>query len=308
MVKHHLHRLNCILHRAHPVLWLVCFLIAGTETNAEKLLHYDQPRKLCDLEKEDIIESSGLASSNLDADRFWTHNDSGDKSRLFAFNREGRHLGTCRIDGAKFDDWEDMAAAVIDGRAMLIIGDVGDNRRTRKSCTIYFIIEPINPKDDVKLLSKLKFEYEDGPVDCEAIAYDPRNRHILLTEKTRLGSFSRGRVYQLPIPDEVLAGKKQTSKRLIASIIGTTYVPSVTAMDVSRDGRFMVIGSYVESNLYERRLGETWKDALMRRGQIVHMPKRRQGETICFANSSYNLFATSEKRPTPFFEIRAMED
>jgi hypothetical protein len=201
-----------------------------------------------------------------------------------------------------------MAAATINGEAMLIIGDVGDNRRVRKSCNIYLVREPQDPKDDIKLFGKIEFEFEGGPVDCEAIAYDSQDGHILLTEKTRLGSFGRGRVYELAIPGEVLAGRKQEPKRLVARKIGATAVPTVTAMDISRDGRFMIIGSYVESNLYERRLGEAWKDALMRRGQIVHMPVRRQGETICFANNSYDLFATSEKRPTPLFEIVAVDD
>ncbi len=271
-------------------------------------IRYKKPVKLSELENDDITESSGLAVSNFSNDRFWTHNDSGGKSRLYCFGRDGKHLGTCKIDDAKSKDWEDMASATIGGKPYLIVGDVGDNRRVRDDCMIYFIVEPPDPKTDVKVRCKFAFSYAGGPVDCEGLAYDPIRRSILLTEKTRLGlgSFGRGRVYEISLPiDEIILGKQaRRSRKLLAKPVGSTAVPTVTAMDISRNGRFLVIGSYVESMLYERKADQNWTDVLKGRGQVVHMPTRRQGETICFARKGYDLFATSEKRPTPFFEIK----
>ncbi|MCA9214477.1 MAG: hypothetical protein KDB27_15505 [Planctomycetales bacterium] len=264
-------------------------------------LSYDRPRKLCELEKDDIIESSGLAVSNFAADRFWTHNDSGGKERLYAFDRSGKHLGTCKIDGAKVEDWEDLASGIVDQEPMLLIGDVGDNQRKRDKCMIYLVKEPRDPTSEAKVHGRLSFSYEGGPVDCEALAFDPLSRSILLTEKTRLGSLGRGRVYQLQLPDDV-SGKH---KKLVAKSVGKTIVPTVTAMDISRDGKFVVIGSYLDSMLYERVPGEKWSETFSRNGRIVQMPVRRQGETICFGLNNYDLFATSEKHPTPFFEINA---
>ena len=269
-------------------------------------IKYKKPVKLSELENDDITESSGLAASNFSNDRFWTHNDSGGKSHLYCFGRNGKHLGTCKVGNVKSKDWEDMASATIGGKPYLIVGDVGDNRRVRDDCMIYFIVEAPDPKADVKVRCKFAFSYAGGPVDCEGLAYDPITRSILLTEKTRLGSFSRGRVYEIVLPiDEIILGKQaRRARKLLAKPIGSTAVPTVTAMDISRNGRFLVIGSYLESMLYERKPDQKWADVLKRGGKIVHMPTRRQGETICFSRNGYDLFATSEKRPTPFYEIK----
>jgi hypothetical protein len=45
------------------------------------------------IEAEEIAESSGLVGSRQHAGVFWTHNDSGDASRIFAITAEGRLLG-----------------------------------------------------------------------------------------------------------------------------------------------------------------------------------------------------------------------
>jgi len=293
--------------RAMVSAMMLAWLAMAYGAFGEEAIHYAKPSKLSEIENDDITESSGLAVSNFSNRRFWTHNDSGGKSRLYCFGRDGRHLGTCKVAGAKLKDWEDMASATIGGKPFLIVGDIGDNRRVRDDCVVYFITEPPDPKTDVKARFQFTFAYKGGAVDCEALAYDPIGRSLLLTEKTRLGSFRRGRVYEIVLPiDEIMFGKEaKRPGKLLAKPIGLTAVPTVTAMDISRDGRFLVIGSYVESMLYERKAGQTWSDVLQGRGQLVHMPARRQGEAICFARHGYDLFATSEKRPTPLFEIKA---
>ena len=86
---------------------------------------YKSGKKLGLLENKQIKESSGLACSRLEAGLFWTHNDSGDIPRLFAFDREGKHRGTFHIEDAEALDWEDMASVVMDHRALLIIGRCG---------------------------------------------------------------------------------------------------------------------------------------------------------------------------------------
>jgi hypothetical protein len=270
-------------------------LLAGTiPTEAETLepVNYQQAVKLCELEKRDVTESSGLALSTKYADRFWTHNDSGDKPRLFAFDRQGRHLGTSHVAGADAVDWEDMAAATIDGQPYLIVGDVGDNGKRRKKCTIYLILEPDNPKKDAKVWRQIDFSF-DPPVDCEAMAFVPDTREILLFEK-KLGLNCQ--VFSLPLD--------KSESQLVAQHIATVPIPLATAADVSRDGARLIVATYGQSYLYERENGDTWPRRLRRQGRVVPTPVRRQGETICFGEDSKTLFYTSEKQPTPLFEMR----
>ena len=71
--------------------------------------------------------------SRLRSDFLWTHNDSGDRPRLYALDLTGKHLGTCDVEGAGAVDWEDMASFQRDGTSYLLIADVGDNQRMAKN-------------------------------------------------------------------------------------------------------------------------------------------------------------------------------
>ena len=62
---------------------------------------YGQAKQLAKLANREIDESSGLACSRAASDVFWTHNDSGDRPRVFAFDVEGKHLGAFRLAGAE---------------------------------------------------------------------------------------------------------------------------------------------------------------------------------------------------------------
>ena len=293
-----------------PLAMVPFFLAAGIclgRIHAQEIstAKFSDPKRICELEKKDIYESSGLAVSNLQVDQFWTHNDSGDKPRLFAFDSKGRHLGTSQVKGADALDWEDMASATIGGEAILLIGDVGDNRRIRKHCTIYLVLEPKNPKKDCRIKQRIDFRFESGPVDCESIAYDPTGHQVLLIEK-RLSTTSR--VYSLPLSPPAHAGGRDQTVGL-AKKIGSIRVPFATGMDISRDGRYLVVCTYTSGTLFQRKDKETWSQALTRPGAIVPLPlrpQRLQGETICFGLNGKSIFATSEKRPTPLFQIKIL--
>jgi hypothetical protein len=80
---------------------------------------------------QDVKETSGIAESRRHAGVFWTHNDSGHHSALFAVSLAGRELGNVRLEGGKNHDWEDIAAAPCtdDRGTCLYIADTGNNSR-----------------------------------------------------------------------------------------------------------------------------------------------------------------------------------
>jgi hypothetical protein len=108
-------------------------------------------------------------------------------------------------------------------------------------------------------------------------------------------------VYQLKWPDR--SDQKHDARPLVAVKIATLAIPIATAMDVSPDGHRAVVLTYGDAYEYVRGRGKTWAEAFARPGNKIAMPLRRQGESICYGRDGHTLYLTSEKRPTPLFEV-----
>jgi hypothetical protein len=239
---------------------------------------------------------------------FWTHNDSGDRPRLYAFDRHGQALATLLVAGARAADWEDMAAFTVGrGKAAkhyLLAADVGDNGRRRTNCRLYVIPEPpVDPRKrnaelTARAVLEIPFRYPDGPRDCEAVAVDAAARKVYLVEKLYRRDRSDGAgVYVLPLPKAPPAGP------VVARRIARVPIRNATAMDLSPDGRRLVVCTYREARIYTRRDKQTWQQALAATPQTVPLPRRRQGEAIAYGPDGWTLLLTSERLPTPFIAV-----
>jgi len=265
-------------------------------------IRYGKARKLADLADERISESSGVAAGRLADGVFWTHNDSGDAPRIYAFNLKGEALATYTVTGAQAVDWEDMASFTLDEKPYLLLADIGDNAARRKFVTLYVVPEPKLSDDArgaagrVAVAMKIDFTYADGPQDCEAVAVDPTERAIILVSKR-----GRRKAYKLPLPDETPA------KPLVAEKIADLDIPWTTAMDISPDGRRAVVLTYADAYEYVREKGQTWAQAFARPPVKLPMPGRAQGEGICYGRDGKTLYLTSEKLPAPLLEVPVVE-
>ena len=275
---------------------LVAVGAAGAMTSgASEPIRYATGIQLGQLENQEVQESSGCAVSLRHPDIFWTHNDSGSGPLLFAFDREGQHRAVCRLTSANAIDWEDMASFSWDGRPYLLIGDVGDNGKLRARYDLYLLPEPRLEDAGANDVSKISFDYADGSFNCEAIAMDSTTREVLLVTKDWLSAH----VYSLKIPDQIPA------EPLTARRIAVTDLPMVTGMDISADGRRAVLVTYGAGYQYVRGEGESWADAFRRPGAVIELPLRLQGEAICYGRDGRTLYLTSEKLPTPLWEVPA---
>ena len=179
-----------------------CALRAEAPGPAPPRRSYGPGRRIASLADPLINESSGLACGRRNVGAFWTHNDSGDAPRIFAFGHKGEALATYSIAEAIAIDWEDMASFTLAGRHYLVIADTGDNVRVRPRVTLYFIEEPaldLSQRPVVgqaKIVQAITFTFADGPQDCESVAVDPAGRTVYLVSK-------RGKptVYELPLPE-----------------------------------------------------------------------------------------------------------
>jgi len=280
--------------------------IVGADTATLPLV-YAPGRAIATLEHPGICESSGLAPGRINPRTFWTHNDSGDGPRLFAFDMAGRSRGVITVAGAKARDWEDMASFTHDGRGVLLIGDIGDNPGKRKRYTLYAVDEPKLPdgraaETKIKPTHTITFRYEDGPHNCESLAVDPADRTIYLAIKA-VGD--RCNVYTLPWP----SADTPPDTVHVARRLATLTLPIATAMDISPDGRRAVVLSYGDAYEYVRQPDETWRQAFARPARRIKMPRRVQGESICYGPDGRTLYLTSECRkrdssnPSPLLEV-----
>ncbi|MEO8495421.1 MAG: hypothetical protein ABI614_10140, partial [Planctomycetota bacterium] len=94
-----------------------------------------------------------------------------------------------------------------------------------------------------------------------------------------------------------------TDRILVARSIATISVPLATALDVSPDGSRAIVLTYADAYEFQRRDGEPWADAFKREPQLIKMPIRRQGESICYAGDGRSLYLTSERSPTPLWKV-----
>ncbi len=312
-------------------------LAQGTAAQPTKRADRPQVVLLGYCDDQQIDESSGIAASTLRDGLLWTHNDSGDKPRLFAIDYRGRRLGVVKIRGATADDWEDMGSFRDLGTSYLFVADVGDNQRRRAQCAIYVLPEPAKPSQDTSIdqVETIKFRYADGPRDCEAVAFDPRDRQFLLIDKPAAspadGQPAQHAVYRLPwsgfhagerplkiakriatvsLPPAVSPTNSASISSASTKLLGRfanralSAATRVTAMDISQDGQRLMAVTYLGGYEFSRKDGEPWTSALARSPHILGLPVRVQGEAVCYGPNGRDLFLSSEKRPWPVYQIR----
>lgn len=206
-----------------------------------------------------LRESSGVAASRTQPGILWTHNDSGDKARIYAVDFTGKIFVQYSVDDAKARDWEDIALGPCPGQSgdCLYVADTGDNRRRRSSYRVYVVREPTvdrtaeRAKEDVDLLGRTTFEYPGGIAeDTEALAVSPTGE-VLIVTKGRSGSV---RIFSLGVLD-LTDRDARTTARLLATL---PIIPqwnigrAVTGAAFSADGALLAVRTYSELYIFSR--------------------------------------------------------
>lgn len=246
------------------------------------------------LDDSELNESSGLAVSRRRPTHFWTHNDSGGKARLYAFDARGRKAGQIELTSAESVDWEDLACFSDRGVSRLLVADCGDNSCNRDSIRLYLFDEP-DPghRTSINQTQTIAVTYPDGPRDCEAVAVDQQRRLILLVSKSLLPMAG---VYVIPLPDRV-AG--DTSSTVTAKRIGTLGLPMVTAMDLHQPSGDIWIVSYFHAFRFAcDARGGSLAQQLSRLGQSHELPRWKQIESVA-VDAANDIWVTSEGSPAP---------
>jgi hypothetical protein len=242
-----------------------------------------------------LAEASGLVRGS--GNFWWSHNDSGDGPFLYAVDSKGKLLGKVEVQGAKNIDWEDLTAGPCLGPSFrercLYIGDIGDNFSRRDDAVIYVVREPAPRSQKVDLLATLPVRYAEGPANSEAFVYDAPEKQFLIFTKVRNG-FSR--VYARSL-NQVQSPLKQVSEVDLSRISPNSSGWAITGAALSRDGKTLLLRTYLSAFRWTRGPHESWSEVLTRFPAVIPLRPEPQGEAIAFGPTEQDFYTTSEKVP-----------
>ncbi len=268
-----------------------------------------------------INEASGMAMSGINENCIWIINDSGNSNLLYGVSPRGRVKNVFRIQGAKNRDWEDLACFSIKGQPYLMIGDMGDNRAKRDFCMLYVVPEPNLSKGDPREIQtipfawQIRYKYQDGPRDCEALAVDERGNRVLLLTKRDIPPVLYGLELKKTRANEQAVAKPiahisnipSPTKEDLKNKYGR-YYSQPTAMDLKDKGNTLVILTYKHAYLYAKTPGMSWKEAFLSFPATIALPHPATGqllirESLCIDPYTQDIFITSERVPAPIYRL-----
>ena len=251
------------------------------------------------LRENALSETSGLAVSQRDPNFFWALNDSGNGPRLFLIDALGGAHGSVDVADVRNVDWEDMDSFQLNGKPFLLIADTGDNQARRDACKLIIV-----PEQDVSSgrvggtltpAWMIRYRYEDGPRDCEAVAVDATERKVLMISK---------RTWP-PVLYEVPLRPTATKEPITARRLGEVNLPPAdpwegpyagqpTGLSLSPDGRMAAVLTYARVFLFARCPGESWAAALAREPERLRRHGLEQAEAIAFSADGRKIHVISE--------------
>ncbi len=283
----------------------------GSQSKDEPVILEKGTKLIVAVKGKHMVEVSGIDRSLKQSGMFWMINDSGNAPSLYALDTITGNTREIKVKGAVNRDWEDLVSLQFEGKPHLLIADTGDNKSIYKTVKLYLVPEPdLTRHDDASEIEPtgvIEFQYEDGPRDCEAIAYDPSSEQILLLSKRTVPPV----LYALPLSGWD-AGGVLTAKRLgeatgipkpekmLKTLFPDTWEQSAqpTAMDISDDGSTLVILTYYKTWMFKRSSEQTWVEVLAQKPfKRVSTPLLKQAESMCFGNDETAIYVISEKKP-----------
>ena len=113
-----------------------------------------------------VEETSGLETFG---DYLITHNDSGDKPKLYILNQNGEKIMEIKLNQLKNKDWEDIAK----DSENYYIADTGNGNATRENLKIYILDYDFFLRGEISIKYKSQTTFSKTPInefDAEALA------------------------------------------------------------------------------------------------------------------------------------------
>lgn len=210
----------------------------------------------------EIDESSGVATSRRNPGVLWTHNDSGDRARVFGLLPGRGLIATIRLANAPAADWEDIAVGPCPwdlGTSCVFVGDIGDNFRVRSSVAVIVFEEPdLDVRKDAHFESNWSvatLRYPARAENAEGLAVTESGDLLIVTKHDGVPA----QVFRVPRAE--LADALQGPPGLMQphGTIEVRWNSFVTAATWSKRGE-LVVRTYYEV-FFWRREGDGWSQS-----------------------------------------------
>lgn len=251
-----------------------------------------------------IDEASGLVASRANTGMLWTHNDSGDKARIFLIDSLGKYQATVWLKGATNRDWEDitLGAGPQPDNTYIYIGEIGDNLAQYPHKAIYRIKEPQFTGDttiSIEEIDSIRFTLPDGERDTEALMIDPDTKDLYIFSKREAAI----NLYRLPYP-------QSTTEMMVAEkVLEAMPFTLIVAADWSADGTEILIKDYKQIYYWQRNANQPVKGVLQKKPEVLPYHEEPQGESVAFAIDGSGYYTLSEQakgvKPTLMFYPRS---
>ena len=179
-----------------------------------------------DLPKE-IEETSGL---EFYGDNYITHNDSGDKAKVYVFNPKGEIVKSVRFYDLKSKDWEDIAA----DDQHYYIADTGNNLGNRKELKIYILSTTLDSKGSIRIEYKEQKNFKER-------AFHPYDAEALTVYGDSLLLFSKNRKSQ---KSEIFMFPKTEGNYRLTPLAVLDVESLITAADYNRELDLLALTGY----------------------------------------------------------------
>ncbi len=283
------------------ILW---FIVAYAKSK-----HHNQPSVSGKLNKAEMNEISGIAASSLYSDTYYIHNDSGDTSRFFAITPDGKQKAVFYFKGDTRErlgvkDCEDIAVGPgpAAGKSYVYLGDIGDNHSERRFLTVYRFAEAeLNTtaaKSDVNAVA-VNLKYPDSAKDAETLMVDPLEKLLYIVSKRRGSVF----VYTAPLSYKA-NDTLMLTRRAELHFKGFQPLKWIVAGDISKDGRQILLKSYVKVYYWKRNGNEPVWETMQRLPEELPYEQEKQGEAIGFAPDGKSYYTTSEGTNAPVYHYQ----
>jgi len=234
---------------------------------------------LCTFDTRELGEVSGIALSRQHEDTLWMTNDSGGGPSLYAVDTTDCSIrATLTLLDTPARDHEALAIGRdAQGRDVIWVGDIGDNRDSWPYARIHKVIEPARLVDADVPVTTYRFTYPDGPVNAEALMADPKQERLWVISKED----GVGAIFALPSP------MSDSRTPMQAEEVGPAR-SQVTDASMAPGGRRFVVRDYLSGEVFT---GKPPGQAEARFG----LPLQPQGEAVTWTADAKGLIVASER-------------
>ncbi|MDO9485479.1 MAG: hypothetical protein Q7K25_05415 [Actinomycetota bacterium] len=230
----------------------------------------------CTFSDKRFTEISGLTRSLNFPGVLYLHNDSSDGPNVYAVSESNcRTLATLRIQGSRARDFEAIASGRdAQGRAVIWVGDLGDNLDSWPYVEIIRVREPKVLKSQTLDSRTVRVTYPDRPHNAETLLASPTQAQLWIVTK----QLANGSLVKLPSP---------LRKMNVASRIQVEG-GLITDGAVSPQGDRYVLRTYFDATVY-RGLPPGREEV------TFDLPGQYQGEAVTWTADGKALLIASEQ-------------